>query len=67
MLETGKLESCVAEKIYTYALGRPLMADDVNMVNVLASAFAGDQLEFGLLVRTMVADPTFIYRRQEQQ
>jgi len=67
VLETGKLESCVAEKVYTYVLGRPLEADDIHMVNVLATAFAGDERKFGLLVRTLVADPTFIYRRQEQQ
>ncbi len=64
VLSSGLFESCVGTKVYGYALGRPLRAEDRPLARALGEALAGSGRRFASVLRTLVADPTFILRRE---
>ena len=66
VLNSGKFEECVAEKLYTFALGRELRPEDFAMIKKIGPAFAGDGRHFVTLVRELVSDYTFTHRREEK-
>ena len=60
--------SCVASKVYTYALGRGLVVNDPTHLDpsalaAVASRFSSSGLKFQDLVAGVVASPTFLNRR----
>ncbi len=62
--------TCLASKLYTYALGRGLVTDDPNhmdtqTLSALAAAFASKGLKFQDLAASVIAAPTFVNRRGE--
>ena len=62
--------SCVASKLYTYALGRGLVLNDPkhldpSALSAAASRFSGSGLKFQELVAGVVNSPTFLNRRGE--
>ncbi len=64
VLDSGELETCVAKYVYTYALGRRLRAADRPLASVLGEALQGGGMEFADIVRALVADETFVQRRE---
>jgi hypothetical protein len=63
-----KFPSCLASKLYTYALGRtPDLVDQSSLDGVtmssLTDAFNKSGLQFGQLVASIAASPTFLTRR----
>ena len=66
-----RFPSCVANKLFTYALGRaPDLADPKSLdgptLSSLADNFTKGGLQFGQLLASVVASPTFLNRRGMQ-
>lgn len=65
LVDTGNLEPCVAQQLMTFALGRELGPADEALLTRVIAAFEAQQLDLGATLAEIVADPSFIYRRDE--
>lgn len=62
----ARFSSCVAEKVFTYALGRgPVAADDPYLTQIMTDWTARGPLTIRNLIKTVVVNDTFRFNRGE--
>jgi Protein of unknown function (DUF1588)/Protein of unknown function (DUF1592)/Protein of unknown function (DUF1595)/Protein of unknown function (DUF1585)/Protein of unknown function (DUF1587) len=64
ILKSGALEPCVAEQLFSYAVGRSVQETDRPRIQAYSKVFSGSGRQFVALARAMVADPTFAVRKE---
>lgn len=64
VLDNG-IDTCVAEHLYTYAMGHQIAADDEPYTEHLATTFADAEHRFDALLLELVAHPAFGFRKEE--
>jgi hypothetical protein len=64
LLDAGHIEACVVRQLFTYAVGRPPLADEAGQLESLSQSFAAGGLSFSGLILDFVADEDFAQRRE---
>jgi Protein of unknown function (DUF1588)/Protein of unknown function (DUF1592)/Protein of unknown function (DUF1585)/Protein of unknown function (DUF1595)/Protein of unknown function (DUF1587) len=64
LLESGRLERCVAEQYLTYASGRDLAAEEGPAIDHLLTAFEAAGYDFRQMMTNHVVDELFGFRRE---
>jgi hypothetical protein len=67
LAEDPRLPRCIAQHLYTYALGRGPTAADAGYLDEIATGYAADGLTFRALVNHIVRSEPFRMRRAEPE
>jgi hypothetical protein len=65
LVASGELEGCFVEHVLRYALGRPLLPTEANVVGALTDTFRGSGFDAKALLIDYAASDRFALRREE--
>ncbi|MCH9685720.1 MAG: DUF1592 domain-containing protein [Deltaproteobacteria bacterium] len=65
LVDNSLIQSCVAQQLYRFALGREVEFDDMPLVLEMADELTEGDGRFDTLLATLVAHPAFALRREE--
>src|SRR5687767_14049914 len=65
LVESGRLEGCVATQVYRFAMGRREQPEDAALIDRLTEQFRAKDRRFGELLLDLASNETFAYRMEE--
>ena len=65
LIESGRLEQCFVQQMLSYALGRPLRAEESGTVDSLSASFKASNYSFTNLLLDFVASDRFTLRQED--
>ncbi|MFN7132973.1 MAG: DUF1585 domain-containing protein, partial [Myxococcales bacterium] len=65
LMQSDRLEACVARQVFRFALGRHDQYEDSRTVDLLADAFRQGRRDFRALLAAVAGSDAFIYRKTE--
>jgi hypothetical protein len=66
MMNSGQMESCISRQVFRFAFGRNDVSADSDFVARMTDGFKADNRVFTQLLLSVVTDPTFTFRKDEQ-
>jgi hypothetical protein len=66
MMNSGQMESCISRQVFRFAFGRNDVSADSDFVTRMTDGFKQDNRVFTQLLLSVVTDPTFSFRKDEQ-